>query len=490
MTVARLKLLVKQQARRTSSLEQRNKKLTTDNKGLTEEVAEHKWNHILAKRENTRLRGALEDSLKKNEELQEALKVARLPQNSSNSSRPPSTDTFKPKRNKNYSLRNKSGRKPGGQPGHQGSTLLFCEEPPDQVIEHVVQSCVACGRDLTGIAGKEEQTHQVIDIQIPRRVIINHTILTKHCTCGHCNRATFPAGAEGPINYGNHLKGLIANLSVRQYMPYKRTVEFIEDLFGIHISEGTVGNLLGRMERSSAQEYRNIHQKILGCPVVGAYETSVKVNGTKNWFHTYQTPEVTFIGFHPSRGKRAQEYFYPDGLPHSTLVTDCLAMQLSTPAKAHQVCLPHLLREIKAFEEAHPGQVWPTKMKALFQKALHLRSGPDYEEKVKDIERSFEKLIKTNQSKAPGKIPAFWKRMNKHQDKIFTFLHHPLVPPDNNGSERSIRNAKVKQKVSGQFKTPAGAHTYAMIRSIIDTSIKQNKNVHEELARIARLPPG
>jgi transposase len=468
-------------------LKQQIRKLTSDKKALNEEVAGHKWNHILSKAENTRLKHKLEASDKKNADLQEALKIARMPQNSSNSSRPPSADLFKPRRN--YSLRKKTGRKTGGQPGHAGSTLAFCTDQPDRLVEHAVQSCAACGADLTYVAGKEEQTHQVIDIHIPKKTIVNHTTFTKYCACGHCNTATFPPGAKGTVNYGDNLRGLIANLSVRQYMPYKRTVEFIQDICGIHMSQGTVANLLGQFESSATERYRDIQQKISTAPVVGADETGVKINGTRNWFHTYQTPELTFIGFHPSRGKRAQQYFYPQGLPHSILVTDCLAMQLATPAAAHQVCLAHLLRELNAFEEAHPQQIWPTNIKTLFQKAIDIRGKPANAGKIKAIERKFIRLINTDQSNTPGKIPAFWKRMNIHQDKIFTFLRYPPVPADNNGSERSIRNVKVKQKVSGQFKTIKGAHIYAIIRSIIDTCIKQNKNVHNELARIASLHP-
>jgi transposase len=483
-----LELRLKCQTRRVTLLKQQIRKLTSDKNALNKEVASHKWKHILSKQENTRLKRKLEVSEKKNSELQQALKIARLPQNSSNSSRSPSTDLFKPMR-KQYSLRKKTGRKTGGQPGHAGSTLAFCTDPPDRLIEHSVQSCAACGADLTDVPGKEEQTHQVIDVHIPKQMTINHTTFTKYCSCGHFNTANFPPGAKGMVNYGNNLRGLIANLSVRQYMPYKRTVEFIQDICGIHISQGTVANLLGQIESSANKQYRDIQQKISMAPVVGADETSVKINGAQNWFHTYQTPELTFIGFHPSRGKRAQQYFYPQGLPCSILVTDCLAMQLATPAAAHQVCLAHLLREINAFEEAYPQQVWPTNMKTLFQKAIDIRGKPANAEKIKTIERKFKRFINTDQSNAPGKIPAFWKRMNIHQDKIFTFLSYPKVPSDNNGSERSIRNVKVKQKVSGQFKTRKGAHTYAIIRSIIDTCIKQNKNVHNELARIASLHP-
>jgi len=107
--------------------------------------------------------------------------------------------------------------------------------------------------------------------------------------------------------------------------------------------------------------------------------------------------------------------------------------------------------------------------------------------KRKQIVEKFEKLLEQDQSQAPGKIRSFWKRLNKHKDKVFTFLYYPDVPPDNNGSERAIRNVKVKQKVSGQFKTGTGAHRYAVIRSIIDTLIKQDKSVYEGLTQIASL---
>jgi transposase len=484
-----LKKQVATQSLQISLQKQKTKKLIQENKVLVQEVQTHKWNHIMAKRELTKTKGKLELSIKQITELRESLRISKLPTNSSNSSRPPSTDIYKPKRNLNYSLRERSGRKPGGQPGHTGSTLQFSNETPDKEIEHVVETCMGCGKNLSNVPGQKEHTHQVVDIAIPKRMIINHTIVTKYCSCGQCNKATFPRGTEGKVNYGNNLRALVVNLSARQYIPYKRTVEFIEDIFGIPMSQGTVTNLLAQFERSADKEYKRIQRQIFESPVVGSDETGGKVNGTKGWFHTYQTDTCSFIGFHPSRGIIAQEEFFPGGLPNTILVSDCLAMQLSTPAAAHQVCLAHLLRELKAFEQAHPEELWPVKIKELFLNALQLKDNVRDLKKITSIEKRFEKLIKVDQTNAPGKIPAFWKRMNKHKSKIFTFLNHDDVPPDNNGSERVIRCVKVKQKVSGQFKTQKGAHQYAMNRSIMDTLIKENKNVHGGLSRIASLAP-
>lgn len=486
----RLKQQVATQSLQIGLQKQKTKKLIRENKVLVQEVETYKRKYVMAGREITKAESKLELLRKEIAELREFLRISKLPANSSNSSRPPSTDMYKPKRNLNYSLREKSGRKPGGQPGHTGSTLQFSNETPDKEIEHAVETCIGCGKNLSDVPGQREHTHQVVDIAIPKRVITNHTIVTKYCSCGQCNKATFPRGTEGKVNYGNNLRALVVNLSARQYIPYKRTVEFIEDIFGIPMSQGTITNLLAQFECSADKEYKRIQRQIFESPVVGSDETSGKVNGTKGWFHTYQTDTCSFIGFHPSRGIIAQEEFFPDGLPNAILVSDCLAMQLSTPAAAHQACLAHLLRELKAIEQAHPEELWPVRIKELFLSALQLHQQARDLKKITSIEKNFEKLIKAGQTNAPGKIPAFCKRMNKHKDKIFTFLKHKDVPPDNNGSERVIRCVKVKQKVSGQFKTEKGAHQYAMNRSIIDTLIKENKNVHEGLSRIASFAPG
>lgn len=463
--------------------------LNQDKETLDKTITATKWAHINLRAQHTGALRKLKNALQEIEDLKEDLRVASLPKNSSNSSLAPSSDICRPKRSKNYSLRKSTKRKPGGQVGHPGTTLEFSTCPADQVIKHVMEACAACGSSLVDIKGEASQTHQVIDIAVPKKVIINHTIITKHCSCGHCNQADFPVGAKGQVNYGKGVRALVANLSTRQYIPYKRTVEFMEDIFGVSISQGTVTNLMDQFQQSAIPVYQNIQTQILNAPVVGSDETGAKVNGAKGWFHTYQNPEYTFIGYHYSRGARAQRQFYPNGLPNSILVSDCFGMQLSTPAAGHQLCFAHLLRELNAMEEAYPKQVWPRKMRALLLRALEFRGSPTNPKKIKVIHEKFDALTKMDQSNAPRKIKAFWKRMNKRKDNMFVFLEFPMVPSDNNASERAIRNIKVKQKVSGQFKTPEGAHRYAIIRSIIDTMIKQGQNVHQGLADIASLSP-
>ena len=436
---------------------------------------------------NVGLRRTCKQQLEQMALVQEQLGIAKLPRNSSNSSRPPSTDLFKP--NRNTSLRVKSGKKSGGQPGHNGATLLRSENKADVTIIHAASYCGSCGHDLSTVDAVEEYMRQLIDVPCPKYIVTNHITCKKVCPCGHCNHGSFPVNINSSVSYGPGVEALVINLSTRQYLPYNRLSILIRDLYGIQISEGTIANILERFGRKAASVYERIRQQIFKAEVVGSDETSANVNGSKHWLHTYQSVQWTFIGYHPSRGAIARDTFYPHGLPNAILVTDCLAMQLATETREHQVCLSHLLRELKAMQEDYPKQVWPTQITALFKKAMELKKEDYTLQQVEQIRRKFRKLLRIDQSHAPGKIEPFWKRLLKHDDKIFTFLYHDNVPSDNNGSERAIRNIKVKQKVSGQFKTPKGAQQYAENRSIIDTANKQGKNVHEVLVQIANLFP-
>lgn len=450
-------------------------------------IAGVKWERVQLKRENTHLRKKEQKLAGEIKTLTESLRIERLPKNSSNSSRPPSTDLYKPKRS-SVNLREKSGKKTGGQPGHKGSTLLFCTDEPDEVVTHIPEICSDCGRSLKMVPSELGQIHQVVDICIPPTVLINHESIVKQCSCGKCNSGSFPKGVQGMVNYGPNISALVVNLSVRQYMPFGRIVEHLWDLYKIHMSEGTVANILKRFAVDSEDKINEIKAELKKAKVVGSDETSVTVNGKKWWMHTYQNSTYTFIGAHPSRGQIAQKTFFPEGFPYSILVHDCLSMQLATPAAAHQICNVHLLRELKAFLEAHPEIEWSKELIKLIKDALKLHKAGSTPNRTTRINNRLTKLLGRDMLKAPGKIPALWKRLKKHKDKVFLFLQYPdkEVPPENNGSERAIRNVKVKIKVSGQFKSGDGAQDYATARSIIDTAIKQSKNVHDELVGIIR----
>jgi transposase len=188
------------------------------------------------------------------------------------------------------------------------------------------------------------------------------------------------------------------------------------------------------------------------------------------------------------------EEYFPGGFLHSFYVSDCWASQLKTPAKAHQLCIAHLLRELLNFEKSLKDS-WSVKVKELLYRALSLKdrmSIEDYQnppEEVSMLNKELDGLLSADASGFHRKEQAFIKRLQKHRQSIFTFLLYPNVPPDNNGSERAVRNVKVKTKVSGQFRNAEGkgADRFARIRSVIDTTLKNGQDVFAALERLAEI---
>ena len=226
--------------------------------------------------------------------------------------------------------------------------------------------------------------------------------------------------------------------------------------------------------------------------VIGTDETGVKVNGDKNWFWTWQTSRLTYIAHSNTRGKLAIEANFPHGFPNATLVRDGWRAQMATKAKYHQTCLPHLLRHLNYLNEKYGGNQWGKNFQALLYDAINLSKNPNIGQR--DIERTnivqrLGKLMERPPDKENGELYTFYKRMCRERRHLFTFLFIQDVPSDNNASERAIRNVKVKQKISGQFKTAKAAQNFAKIRSVIDTTIKNGMNVLDALALIAEAKP-
>ena len=239
--------------------------------------------------------------------------------------------------------------------------------------------------------------------------------------------------------------------------------------------------------------YSQIQQRIEQSLVVGGDETGIKINGKKAWLWTFQTPVLTFLAVSMNRGFETIQNLFKNGFPISVYVTDCLAAQLKVVAKSRQICTAHLLRELNNFIETFTCQ-WSVKMKQLLKSAIELKSQLQPEdylspgEKVILIRQQLDELLHTDLADKHKKVRTFIKRLNKNHDAILTFLYYPKVPPDNNGSERAIRNAKVKMKVSSQFRAFAGAHRFAVLRSVIDTTIKNSQNVLEALCLLSKIP--
>ncbi len=415
--------------------------------------------------------------------LQAEVNWLKTHKNSGNSSLPPSQDMF---RIKNQSLRKKSNKKSGGQPGHKGETLLMSPNP-DTVIEHKPdKTCLRCGKIHSGGAYELVGKRQVIDIPVIKASIVEHQIFQSTCSCGCIIEGHYPAGVTAPVQYGNNLISLTAYLSSRQYVPYNRLSELIKSMTNISMSEGTIYNMLNKAANMVLPIYEGIKQEISKAITIGGDETGVKVNKDKSWAWTWQSLLATYITISSSRGFATIMGNFPDGFPQATLVSDSWAAQLKTPAKRHQLCLAHLLRELNFFQELYKIK-WITEMKEVLSSAINLKKRMTPEQydlpfkERSDLLSKFDQLVNQELPEKYSKIFPFKKRLKKRKNQVFNFLFYPDVPYDNNASEHAIRNLKVKQKVSGGFRSERGAEIFAILRSVVDTIIKKGGNPSESI---------
>jgi transposase len=425
---------------------------------------------------------------KENAFLKDRLAKYENPKNSRNSSIPPSKDENRPK--KNQSLRTPSGKKPGGQKGRKGKTLEMTASP-DTIIELVSDYCRGCGASLQDRPKIKGKSRQIVDIPPIKAVYTEYQSFIKVCTCGCQTSADFPEGVHAPVSYGENIEALVAYFHARQYLPFARLKETLNDAFGVPISEGGVHCLLRRFAQKATPIYQMIKRTVQDSEVVGTDETGVKVNGFKHLFWTWQTPLFTYIAHSNNRGSETIDREFPEGFPKSVLVHDGWRAQIKTLSKYHQTCLAHLQRTLNHLNQLYPKQKWGINFIKLLYDAQKLKNKLDFQNEQYNIDRAliiqrFDFLLDNPPNQKQKELYTFYKRMLRERQHIFIFLFIENVPPDNNASERAIRNVKVKQKISGQFKEEHAAQNFAKIRSVIDTTIKNGLNVLEALALIAK----
>ncbi len=436
--------------------------------------------------ENDLLREEVKILTTKVEQLLKIIEDMGHKKNSRNSSLPPSSDITR----KNKSLRGRSDKNSGGQPGHKGSTLLQSENP-DVVTELKSNFCKVCGHDLSDANFEIKSRRQIVEI--PPIQPIYHEYRQYSCNCPHCHNeqvTEFPPEVSAPIQYGSSIQSLVSYLSVYQYVPYARLAELFSQIFKIHLSEGTIENLLLRVSSKAEAVYNRIKKELKQSSVVGSDETGAKANGSKIWIWTWQNLLNTYLVPSESRGYKTIKSEFEVGLPLSVLVSDRLSAQLKTPAQAHQVCLAHLLREIIYIEEVENHSFAPAfnnLLKSIFefkknQRGNYAVNSPE----TKPFEENLNILLALTISKKDyPQTATFQNSMIKVRNYILPCLYRKDIPPDNNGSERAVRNVKVKQKISGQFKT--GQYAFCILRSVIDTVKKRKCNIMDTLKQIMLL---
>ncbi len=354
---------------------------------------------------------------KENMQLRKKLSKYETPKHSGNSSIPPSKDENRCK--PNQSLRKSSGKKPGGQPGHKGKTLEMSNFP-DKTIKLTPNYCRKCGSSLENKLAQKESTRQIIDIPPIKTLITQYDSYSKLCTCGCNNIADFPSQVKASVSYGENIESLIAYFHARQYLPFARMQEMFNDVFQIDISQGGLHCLLNRFADKTTPIYQEIKQRISQSEVVGTDETGAKVNGEKHWIWTWQNKDYTYIVHSDNRGSKTIDVNFPEGFPKSILVHDGWRAQVNTQSKAHQSCLPHLLRRLNYLNEKYKNRYWSVKFKALLYDAMELDKNMTLRHYIHCVERTkiilrLQELIENPPDKELKELYTFYKRMVREQ---------------------------------------------------------------------------
>jgi transposase len=422
---------------------------------------------------------------------------ARLAADSTKSNRPPSSDGLSKGPPKPRSLRQKSGKKNGGQPGHPGTTFAWSENPDHVVIHAPPSHCDACESPLpkpTRFASR-----QVADLPEIRYVVTEHRALESQCSCGKLHRGVFPAGVNAPMQYGPKIDAVAVYLTQQHMLPLQRTSILINDLFGLSFSEKTVLQAVADAAVLLAPTVDTIADALRNASVAHADETGIRIESKLHWMHTLGTPLLTWVGCHKRRGQVAMKAL--GILPHfrGPLVHDGLESYRSFRNCTHSLCNAHHLRELKALAEDHK-QPWAEQMGKLLQEACHevnvSADGRLTQKRIAHYRLRYNKILRTGERKHPVRAASGKRgrtkqssatnllgRLREHADDVWRFASDHEVPFTNNLAEQAVRMPKVKQKISGGFRTQAGATRFCVIRSYLETLRKQGANLFVALTQ-------
>jgi transposase len=427
---------------------------------------------------------------------------AQLAADSTKSNRPPSSDGLKKKPPKPRSLREKTGKKTGGQPGNPGKTLEW-EKKPDHIIAHAPPAvCDSCNAALP--EPEVFASRQVFDLPEIRYEVTEHRAMQSQCACGKLHRGSFPPGVDAPMQYGPRLEALAVYLTQQQMLPIERTSDLISDLFGLPCSQATVVRACTDAADLLAPTVDAIGAALQDVGVANADETGMRVEAKSHWRHTLVTPLVTWLGIHKQRGREAMDHFGILPKFRGTLIHDGWESYRTYKEFSHGLCNAHHLRELKAQAEDYRQQ-WAQQTIALLQAGCHevnesaeKRLSPErlvhylqqYDTLLCAGERENplrarsgkQKRGRTGQSKATNLL----RRLRDYTDDVWRFASEPDVPFTNNLAEQAVRMPKVKQKISGGFRTMEGAERFCVIRSYMETMRKQGHHLLETLTQAFR----
>ncbi len=455
----------------------------------------------LLRSENEALRLALQAAIEQIKKLE-----AQLSKNSKNSSKPPSSDGFKKPSPK--SLRKNGKRKTGGQPGHEGKTLNQVESP-DIIVTHTADRCESCSTSLVAVECLGVELRQEVDLPVIQPIVTEHQAEIKVCPrCGHAAKGQFPKDITQGVQYGPRIKATANYLSHYQLLPYARLQELFEDVFTVPLSEGTLFNVNAVCYEKLQGYELQVRQHLINSPVAHFDESGLRVMKELHWLHVASTEKLTLYEMHKKRGKEAMDAI--GILPYFTgrAVHDHWKPYFHYGSK-HGLCNAHHLRELTYHEEQY-GQRWAEKMKECLleikKEVDDLKQQGSFKmplERLSYFGRRYSHILREGLKEIPpvhqaqkkrGKLkqhPAknLADRLSSFKGETLAFMYDFTVPFTNNQGEQDIRMIKVKQKISGCFRSQQGGKMFCRTRGYISTARKNGLNPLDALTDLFKGTP-
>jgi transposase len=441
---------------------------------LQAEVAHLRTENACLQAENDRLQA-------ENAELRR-----RLGLNSGNSHKPPSSDGYRKKRVQ-PALPKGEKRLSGGQPGHKGRTLRQVEKP-DRARVHLPEHCAVCGREIAAEEPYEVVSRrQVFDVPEPKLEVTEHRLGQIEC-CGQKQQGEYPDDIRSNVQYGCGVQALVVKLSVDHKMPLEQICCLFSDLYGYELNSETVERALEEGYELAALLEAETKEQLKQAEVAHFDETGLRAGGRLQWLHTASNAQYTHLFVHEKRGQEAlcsESSILPEFTGRA--IHDHLAAYYKFTQAKHGACNAHILRELWGLMEN--GSAWAGVMHA-FLLELYRQALPLQGEVARRAQQQYRQILSQAELEEPPPEPKMGRgrpkstpgrnllrRLTAHEDAILAFALVAGVPFTNNQAERDLRPAKVKQKVSGCFRTDHGARVYARLQAVISTCRKQERNV-------------